>query len=753
MKSRGMQQVWEAREGRAVMSALAALIMMGAPALASAQEQAGEYIEYKVKKGDNCIRIARNIYGDGGLCYDLIAASNEFDAKFHVYPGQVLKLPTKEQIEKQRQARLSAEAEAARAAEPAPEVAPEPEPEPEPSSGKNPDARLASARGEVQAREPGAESWERAARGKNLWRQWRVNSEADASADIFFTREKATLRMRENTLVVIYGKAEGTAPSTTRHATLESGALATRLGELAGGGGATSSVQLETPAAVVDSEGGETLVSVLDGGTTLVANHTSPKTSVRGRTKRPVRVVLPENTGSRIEPGKDPSPPRPLPSPPAWQQPEVRGLALGGVSKVSASWGRVPDAAVWRVELRRLVEQSDAGQAVDELLGVRVLDAAVQEAVFEDIAPGAYQLRIATIDSAGFEGRMSDPLPLIIHEALMADARPSSAERAERLTRGELYQGEQLRLSESLQCKLDGKRISENVLDAVKAGNHELACKDASGAALPIKPIQIKPNALTALSLPSEPLLLGEVILLQVELEHELDAIDVYVPPGFELIDVPHRNGARWDMVIQAVEPDKRGDLRIGTRGLLGATLLEVPLQSASLEQSEVAAEKPPEKPLRLMLGAHAGLRSIFDESIRFGDNDYTQGWRFGARVGLVWRQHAVFELELDTGLNDNVASDALGDEATMQTFSGLGALSYRIGPWPVRPFLRMAAGGEWSPSQSSVVPVALVGAGVDWLIEERVELRLDLQQLFFFDGTGVPVQMPSVTLGFAGTF
>ena len=318
-------------------AALAALIAtaLGAPsAVAIAQQPSSSlkpqeeaydgFIEYEVERGDSCIRIARKVYGDGDLCYDLMAGSNEFDEKFRVYPGQKLKLPSKKQLAASRAERLDEEAAAAAPSSP--------------SSSGSPDATLRRYRGEVTARSPEVGAWEAAERNKSLWRKWKVNSAGASSAEVYFTKERATLRMRENTLVVIYGEGATSSSSATPRAVLEQGALATRLDELSGGASSSGAI-VETPSAVVTTAGGDALVSLLEGDTTLVANHTSPSTKVRGRTKRPKVVELPVNTGSRVEKGKDPTPPRPLPSPPSWLQGEIKAVALAGKSVARGAWG------------------------------------------------------------------------------------------------------------------------------------------------------------------------------------------------------------------------------------------------------------------------------------------------------------------------------------------------------------------------------------------------------------------------------
>ena len=162
--------------------------------------------------------------------------------------------------------------------------------------------------------------------GQGLWRRWRVNSGQRSSAQLWFLRERARLEMRENTLVVIYGPTTERA-STGRHAVLERGALTARLGELSGGARAT----VETPSAVTSSSGGDSLIHLLEGDTTLVSNYSGEGVEVTGRTPSKKTVAVPQGMGTRVERGKSPTKPRPLPEPPAWVQDRgARGHARRG---------------------------------------------------------------------------------------------------------------------------------------------------------------------------------------------------------------------------------------------------------------------------------------------------------------------------------------------------------------------------------------------------------------------------------------
>lgn len=688
------------------------------PALAQSQD----FIEYEVKRGDTCIKIAKKVYGDGDLCYELMAGSNEFDEKFRIYPGQKLKLPTKEQIAQQRAAK---EGKAL------------------PAKTSGPDARLKAFRGEVTARSPDAEGWEDASRNKDLWRRWKVNSADSSSASVLFIREKATLRMRENTLVVIYGKgASKSAPSTSRHAVLEKGALSTRLGELSGGSSPAASLEIETPSAIVNSEGGDALVSVVAGDTTLVANHTSTSTKVRGKRKKSKSVALPKNTGSKVEKGKDPTPPRPLPSSPKWDKPAFSAVSMAGKSRVRVSWDTVKDAVVWRVEVWRKTEK--------ELMDVAVLDAKLRELVFEDFEPGDYELRIATIDSDGFESIMSDPVPLSVKELLATNDLPDATRS--RQASGRLFLGEQLNVADGLDCAFAGRRVSSQTVSTNKTGTYRLVCMDNQGNALPAQDFVVSPNAATLVGEPSGTLQVGAVEEIRLVLEHPIREIDVFVTEGFTLHE-PARleEGGVWVIPVRATKADRKGEMRLGTPGIMGATLAKVPLQSGAVEVVDLA-DSEPEKAWRIQLGALASSHDVLgDTAIKASGADYTQGLRFGINTGVQWQGRAVLDLQFDTGS----LISSMDTSNRTQVFGIASALSYRFGPWAIKPYLRAGGGVDFMPDLGTNMGRVFGGGGLVWTIERRVDLRLDVHQNLLFDesDSSPGVMMPGATFGFAGTF
>lgn len=691
------------------------------------------FIEYEVKKGDTCIKIARKVYGDGDLCYELMANSNEFDEKFRIYPGQVLKLPTKEQIAQAREGREKSEPTTTSSSPPPAET----------PRRSGPDAKLKRFRGNVTARSPEAESWEDASRDKDLWRRWRVNSADRSSAEVFFLREKATLRMRENTLVVIYGDdASSSAPSTTRQAVLEKGTLASRLGELSGSGSSPAAeLQVETPTAVVTSKGGDTLVSVMDGKTTLVANHTSKSTRVRGRKKAAKEIDLPENMGSKVEKDKDPTPPKPLPEAPTWTEKSLAVISAGGKSLTQASWQTVPDAAAWRIEVRKAED--------DELIDVKTIDARFDEVSFEDFTPGHYVMRIATIDNDGFESKMSQPLSLLVSQLLATFDDP---DRERRYARGDLHLGEELVVRDGLDCTLGGRPLANSRINASRTGVQELLCRDANGGDLPPQQFVISPNVATLENVPVGAIEPDTIEEIRFALEYPIEEIEVTYPEGFEAAAPPSQEASgTWVIPVRAVLPKRTGELRIGTPGILGATLATVPLESGAEQVVVVAPEV--EKPFHFYIGAILGFEDPRDGFLTIDDFTYDNQLRGGFRAGVIWRRQLLLEGEFDTGFLLSTDKRFQTGRDREQSFALTGALSYRLfSSRSFQPFLRLGGGTHLVPGLDTSVPRVLGGGGLVWVIGRRAELRLDLfESLYFHDDE--QRYKAGFTGGFSATF
>ncbi len=332
------------------MRALASLLALTSLV---ATAHAEESIDYTVKPGDTCIGVAIGILGDRRQVAAIHRLNPSLGRTPHALtPGQVLRLPAKAKREA--------------------------------------DATVTRMHNQVEVRRAGDDLWSPAIVGNELFRAWRVGSRQRSSARVVFT-DTSAIEMRENTVVVIYGSTA--ASSQPRRATLETGALRTRLGEL---DGKRRGLDVETPAATVAVAPGSAVVEVDARGTTLVSNHQGDSARLRGKAGGATRVDA--GFGADAARGKRPSAARPLPPSPAWGI--VPGLAIGwratGAS-LRATWNTVAVATSYRLELA-----ADTG--VDTPILQLVVPATTTAIELHGIPAGSYRLAIASIDAAGLEG-------------------------------------------------------------------------------------------------------------------------------------------------------------------------------------------------------------------------------------------------------------------------------------------------------------------------------------------------------------
>lgn len=321
-----------------------------------------ETFDYTVEQGDTCESIADEFYEHDGGC-DLIKKYNsEAGGEPDFTPGNVLQLPTK--------------------------VA-------------KPEAEVDHRHGPVRAREPDRD-WRDASVGQELFRSWRVNTLEAARAQLGF-RDRSELKMRENTLVIIYGGSRQKAKRKRSRAHLEQGKLRSKLADLSGG-----SLEVETPSAKAETGQTTGFFDVDEEGTTRVANHGGESIEVSGKGSNAAgqSVTVREGMGTKVEKGRPPSPPEELPPAPEWTTAKRDVLSLGGESvDVSAEWESVDEAAQYFVELaadRRGIETVKSAYVSADVTRLEV----------EELPPGTYYATVSSIDSDEFEGIPSERIEL-----------------------------------------------------------------------------------------------------------------------------------------------------------------------------------------------------------------------------------------------------------------------------------------------------------------------------------------------------
>jgi hypothetical protein len=456
------------------------------PAAQPATPRPGETVEmfeYTVQQGDTCLGIARRVLGDR-TAYTLIHQHNpQLGPEPHkLVPGTVLKLP-----------RVGSKSE-----------------------GAPPDARLTDKLGQVAVKEPTTEDWHHALRGMPLFRQWRVRSQQRSSAEVTF-RDGGAIQMRENTVIIIYGPSKRPTLQRVLTASLESGALRTRLAEL----DKATTLVVETPSAESRVQAGEALVSVDDGGTSRVANHRGAAVRVRSRQRGRARgrtVRVSEGMGSQVDPGKEPSPPRPLPATPVWIAGErlFAGDAERG-GRIRGAWQAVDGAARYRIE----VAASADGK---ELVASAEAPASATDFEMHRLPPGTYHVSIAAIDGQGFEGKPSpreamtlvalqvQPLgtvakatPAEAQEQPDAQVPDQGAEQRDGQAASEaaeidpttpvaaraVVQGSTIIAPDGMTCALGQDAAASTTVLLAEVGAHEIHCRDAEGRALAPMAIEV----------------------------------------------------------------------------------------------------------------------------------------------------------------------------------------------------------------------------------------------------------------------
>ncbi len=328
----------------ALLAVLVALVPTGV--------HADDTTEYTVKAGDTCLGIAIGVLGDRKELAAIHKLNPQLGATPHeLVAGSVLKLPAKR---------------------------------------RRADARVARTHKTVEVRKANDDTWTKATVGNELFKAWRVGAREQASARLEFA-DTSAIELRENTVVVIYGATA--AASAPAKATLETGGLRTRLGELDG-----KVVEIETPSSVVDVGPGSSVVEVDTTGTTRVSNHAGKSARLRGRVGG--STTIDAGYGADAPKGKRPSKARPLPPAPVWAQ--VPALAVGWRdtgAALRASWNAAPGAAQYRLEL-----VPDRGSGDEPAIIQLVVPSNITAVDLRGIPGGVYQLGISSIDATGLEG-------------------------------------------------------------------------------------------------------------------------------------------------------------------------------------------------------------------------------------------------------------------------------------------------------------------------------------------------------------
>lgn len=323
---------------------------------------AEEPIRHVVKAHETCAAIALRYYGDSRLVDPIHRANPDLGRRpppHELREGTVLLIPAKEGL-------VSA-----------------------------PDAQLTTVRNQVEVQNPEAKP------GKPndpLFRGNRVSTQEASAADVTF-RDETQVKLGERTLVIILGDARSSAAKTSLAGGAQTTLVTGNLRAFMSGARKDVPAAVATDAAAVKVWSGEAQVSADAVKTTRLAVYAGSSTiDARGKTREVARGY-----GSKAELGKQPTPPRPLPPPPAWTvAPPLIELDRGAPSIVGEYDLSSPDVHVaqWRVQLAR------DGIFRDVVADVTV-PAAVRRLEAQAPGPGRYYVRVSAIDDDHFEGPFS----------------------------------------------------------------------------------------------------------------------------------------------------------------------------------------------------------------------------------------------------------------------------------------------------------------------------------------------------------
>ena len=504
-----------------VSVSVAVIVLLGVLAGVSSPVVAQERVPvfpYVVQGGEGCGDIAQRFLGDRQK-YPLLHKHNTLGPMPHnLRPGTVLMIPVLK---------------------------------------RSADAWLSGVWGAVKSQSPSRKTWDSARRGMDLFRAWKVNSEESSSAELTF-KDNTQLRMRENTIVIIYGSSRTKSRRMIQHAELETGGLRARLGELSGKPSEKASeaadpdagnLQVLTPTGVAELDKGEALVTVDEKKSTRVANHGKKPVQVSSRRKRARPVEVAPDFGSKVEEGKNPTPPKPLPPVPTWQVSPRRFATVGASGVIKGQWVPVDKAQHYRLEIWR-----DSSEGREVVVSSTIPATPKPAFEVEEAVPGLYRVTVASIDGDKFESRPSEEQ---VFELLAAGVSPLGEDRtAAKAVEGDIWVGHAIHPPAGLKCGLDGGAPTDPI-PLVRPGEHSMSCTSAEGAALPTFKIRIKAPEVVLVGQESGPLVLprGAPKTLSFNISEGFDAeLGISGPPGVTMTPLTLGADGTWRTEVTVSE-------------------------------------------------------------------------------------------------------------------------------------------------------------------------------------------------------
>jgi outer membrane protein OmpA-like peptidoglycan-associated protein len=706
--------------------ALSSIVAFAAPAIPRAPGPGVETFEYTVVEGDTCAEIAGRFFGSNKR-YDVIHRFNPgMGPQPHdLVPGTVLVLPRAGAVK-----------------------------------SEGPDAEVTATRRKVEARAADEASWRAAAIGLDLFRGWRVNTLARAWAELTF-RDTSVLEVRENTLVIIYGASEDTARRSTTEASLDRGALRSRLGELAGG----AKLHVDTPSSSTDLAGGRALVTVDGGGTSRIANHGGGTAAVAARDPAPrpkakkKPTIVASGMGSKVETGGSPTPPKALPPPPTFvadQATRFVGIASVGATIV-ARWTPEPKAAAYRVEIARKPDGRD-------VVADGFAPGNVTRLELYGLPPGDYWVSVASIDDDHFEGIPTTPLGVRVTEASLVALDgaklvvPTLVDDAVAPAPPQIARGAALVAPSGMWCAAQGDEPSGAALTFASPGPTAVVCRDHDGASAAAFTVDVQPWTIAIDGDATEvPLVVGvptTVVFSASSGTTTATALVAEAPAGVEVGTPRRQSDGRWALDVTATAAPTTADgtpPRITLSLPSGVTVGEIAIAVAP-DDAEVPVRP---RPQGRWIDRHAPVRNMWELGLFGGafvaarglelfepdDARPDQGFlplrrtnpTLGARLGYFPLR--VLGVEVEAALTPSESTT--GNRATI--FAARGHVVGRLGFASITPFVLAGVGLVGVDSNPSVVGRDVdaslhFGGGLEVFATRRLAVRLDVRDIVTAD-------------------
>jgi LysM repeat protein len=642
--------------------------------------------DYVVKAGDTCMDIAVRALGDRRLLPELHRLNPQLGKLPHVLkPGQVIKVPHVE---------------------------------------PTPDARLTGKSGDVRVQPPSTPDWNSAKRGMDLFRAWRVDAQARASAEVTFT-DTQQLFLRENTIVVIYGPERRRARIDAPEAVLERGTLRSRLDELSG-----KPIKVTTPSAEANLGRGSAVVSVDDAGLSTVANHDGAAIDLRGRSGG--KVAVKSGMGTRVATGKKPEKPRPLPPPPIWASPGPIGfVALAGGATVSAAWDPEPKAATYRFELLR-------GNAV---VAAGEVPATATRFELNGAPPGDYTARLASFDKDRLESKPGTPL--VVHVRSVALVAPGEAAPPIAAATGDdepIAAG----VAPSLVVAARGTRVvADGVTCAVASaapasvlvldqlGDNRVQCSASDGLGFAPFAIDVTTIAVAAATATTT-VIAGQAIDVDLAIESSArlgDSWQLEASPGLVVDSQAHTDHGIHATISARPDAPAIGTVRVldaTTQRVIGEIAITVTPVTVAVIDPPVVRQPTGRQPAQFTLGGFAGVAVLptgADEGNELGNAALPadipgSGAAIGLRAAWWFNRDLFVEAEAVA-----IPTQFAGGDQSAWVLGGHGHVGVRMIDYQRYELRALLGGGGFALRSDSTFAQDDIDPNIDWGVTASVDL------------------------------